>query len=67
MNDPIGEFYRIRRIVCFTVVGLMVWPVALVMALLYPEERKYWLRILGINVAIAVIVFAYLGIKGMLG
>lgn len=45
----------------------MVWPVALVIALLYPEERKYWLRILGVNVAIVVIVLVYLGIKGMLG
>ena len=68
MDNPLGPIYRIRRIVYLTIVGLLVWPVALFMVLAYPEERKYWLGVLGVNVTIAVIVFVYLAIKkGMLG
>jgi len=68
MDNPLGPILRIRRIVYLTIVGLVVWPVALFMVWAYPEERKYWLGVLGVNVILAVIVFVYLGIKkGMFG
>ncbi len=68
MDNPRGPIYRIRRMAWFTVIGVLVWPVGLLMALLYPEERKYWLGVFGASLIFAVIVFVYLATKkGMLG
>jgi hypothetical protein len=66
MNDPIQHIFRIRRIAWGTVVGILVWPVALLMAWAYPEERRHWLRVLGISLILTVIVLIGLGIKGLL-
>ena len=45
-----------------------VWPVALLMAGLYPEERRYWMRVFCVSLALTVIVLVSLGIReGFLG
>jgi len=63
----LGKIYRIRRIVWFTIAGTLVWPVALLMAWSYPDERKYWLGVFGVSAVLTVIGLVCLGVKGMLG
>ena len=66
MDDPIREFYRVRRIAWFTVVGVLIWPVGLLMALLFPEERKHWMRVFTASLILTVIALVCLGVKRML-
>ena len=67
IDDLLGRIYRMRRIVWLTVVGFLVWPVALFMAWSFPEEKKYWMRVLYASLAAAAVVLACLAIQGMLG
>jgi hypothetical protein len=64
MKDPTGNVYRIRRIVWLTIVGFLVWPVSLLMAWSYPEEKKYWMRVFYASLAATAIVLVCLAMKG---
>ncbi len=66
MDNPIREFYHIRRIAWFTVVGVFIWPVGFLMALLYPEERRHWMRVFAVSLILVVIALVCLGVKRML-
>jgi len=57
MGDPyINSLKRMIRIGWLTAVSLMIWPVGLIMAWAYAEERKYWLKVFCASLFIGVIV-----------
>jgi hypothetical protein len=47
----------VRR-VWLTVAALMVWPVALVMLVTYPEERDHWGKVAAASVGLAALAMA---------